>query len=373
MRIYLSSLVILLLGCAEYVQPAIATPIASANPAIRTFTIELREAPSATQPPMNQRRWQGTITATVLDGVLCTSVDADVDTPPTIILGNPDQPAVCGQTDVTVVLHNVRGRELNARFTIQPGATVTLDDYTLLPATAGPPPATNAATGPTEFEGLLVLDFERSAFYPSALCPGATPADWLETLPESSFAGDILDQTGVHPFAGPDTLYFQLRVLADRTPRGSYGHLGQYPRQLSVHQLLTAEVALVEQDCDQSAIDELNSARARWTTAAITRYYMRIQHHCQCPPEWSDPISLQIEDAIVLSSSTTSGHTAAQDATTTIDDLFIHIAAALAAGLSTQVTYNETLGYPVNVTLNLEAVAVDSGTSLTVLALEPLG
>ncbi|MBT5774387.1 MAG: hypothetical protein HOH95_08420, partial [Dehalococcoidia bacterium] len=128
----------------------------------------------------------------------------------------------------------------------------------------------------------------------------------------------------------------------------------------------------VEENCDIEAINNLNAARARWTTAAITRYYLRIQHHCQCPPEWTAPISLRIEDAVVLSSSSTSAQTTPEDATTTVDDLFVTIASTLAAGLATAVTYDDLLGYPLEVQLDLEAIAVDGGLSLTVLALEPL-
>lgn len=377
MRIILLSFLSLLLGCGEYAMPAsiIATPSPTAADQTSTnltFTIQLRDTPSSTRPLVNLRRWQSTITAIVLDEIVCTTVDTDVDQPPTVILGAPGQPAVCSQAGVTVTLHNLRGRTLSTSFTIRPGATVTLDDYALLPATANPPRATSTERPPATFEGLLVLGFERSAFYLAAVCPGATPADWLETLPESGFAQDVLNQTGIHPFAGPDTLYFNIRVIADRSGRGVHGHLGRYPRQLTVHELLAAEIASVEQNCDAEATDNLNAARARWASAAITRYYMRIQHRCECPPEWTAPISLQIEDAIVLSSST-AGHTAPEAATTTVDDLFVTIASALAAGLSTQVTYHETLGYPLEVQLNLEAVAGDRGTSLTVLALEPLG
>ncbi len=377
MRIILLSFLSLILGCGEYAMPASMLSAPSPTPTDQTsidltFTIQLRDTPSGTQPPMNLRRWQGTLTAIVLDEIVCTTVDADIDQPPTITLGAPGQPAVCGQADVTVTLRNARGRTLAASFTIRRGATVTLDDYTLLPATADPPRATSTERPPAAFEGLLVLGFERSAFYPAATCPGATPADWLETLPESGFAEDVLDQTGIHPFAGPDTLYFNVRVIAERSPRGPHGHLGRYPRQLTVHELVAAEIATVEENCDTEAINNLNAARARWTTAAITRYYMRIQHHCECRPEWTAPISLRIEDAVVLSSSSASGHPP-PEATTTVDDLFVTIASALAAGLTTAVTYHPTLGYPLDVQLDLEAIAVDGGLSLTVLTLEPLG
>jgi hypothetical protein len=108
------------------------------------------------------------------------------------------------------------------------------------------PTATPSATETPDDEGLIVLEgvfetgFEHSAFYPEQACPDGGERYWVSWLPESRLDERIEEETGVAPFAEPDVRAFEVTIRAELSGPGEYGHLGQYPREVTVHELLDA-------------------------------------------------------------------------------------------------------------------------------------
>jgi len=116
---------------------------------------------------------------------------------------------------------------------------------------------------------------------------------------------------------------------------------------------------------------EYHEAVNRWTTAAISDYRFTIQRRCECPEEWSAPTVVTVRDGVAVSA-TIEGSPAPEGAALTIDDLFAEIDDALNQPVDTLVTYDPDLGIPLDVQLDLEAIAVDGGLSLTVSDFERL-
>lgn len=116
---------------------------------------------------------------------------------------------------------------------------------------------------------------------------------------------------------------------------------------------------------------ELTEARARWSAADTTDYRFTLQRSCECLPEWSAPTEVTVRDGLVVSATIEDGP-APEGAALTIEELFNAIADALDEPVPSAVTYDPELGYPIDVQLDLEAIAVDGGLSLTVSDLERL-
>ena len=89
--------------------------------------------------------------------------------------------------------------------------------------------------------GVFETGFEHSAFYPDVECATSTPY-WVSWVPELDFAQRIIDETGQHPFAEPFVPPFRVRVRGVVSEPGNYGHLGQYPREVVVHEVLSVMV-----------------------------------------------------------------------------------------------------------------------------------
>ena len=116
-----------------------------------------------------------------------------------------------------------------------PTPTVDVDD-----PTASPTPA----PGDGEIlEGVFETGFEHSGFYLDAVCPEGGGSYWTNWTAESMFAERLQEETGVEPFAAPDILAFRVTVRGEVSAPGAYGHLGQYPREVTVFELIEAEVA----------------------------------------------------------------------------------------------------------------------------------
>jgi hypothetical protein len=79
-----------------------------------------------------------------------------------------------------------------------------------------------------EFRGLYIVGDERSAFEPC----GKTEAWWIDFSPE---ARETLREYKVSGWG-----HWPMRVRGTLSPKGRYGHLGMYPRQLNVEQVIAA-------------------------------------------------------------------------------------------------------------------------------------
>jgi len=117
--------------------------------------------------------------------------------------------------------------------------------------------------------------------------------------------------------------------------------------------------------------DEFEAARARWDAAGSDDYFFFLQRRCECPPEWSARTMVIVRGGTVSSASIDGGF-APDGAALTIEELFDEIAAALDEPVDVAVTYDAELGHPLDVQLDLEAIAVDGGLSLTLSGFERL-
>jgi hypothetical protein len=237
--------------------------------------------------------------------------------------------------------------------------------------TASPEPtaATEAPRpGLPVLEGVFETGFEHSAFYPDVARPSGSTPYWVSWVPELDFAQRIIDETDQHPFAEPYVPPFRVRIRGDVSAPGRYGHLGQYPREVVVHEILSVAVA---RECDVFATSDLRLARERWEASGLVSYELRFERHCECSREWAGPIDVVVEQG-VITSARFDGQPAGEDTAITIDELFDAIDDAVSSGVETRVSYDPERGYPVSVQLDLQALAVDGGLSLAVLELDPL-
>ncbi|MDA1062155.1 MAG: hypothetical protein O2895_04505 [Chloroflexi bacterium] len=133
-------------------------------------------------------------------------------------------------------------------------------DATASPTATGTasPTATpvDSTTGDGASDGLVVLEgvfetgFEHSAFYEGARCPQGEERWWVAWLPESRFAERLEEETGLAPFAEPEVRAFGVTIRAEYSERGEFGHLGQYQREVTVHELIEAATL---SGCDDDA------------------------------------------------------------------------------------------------------------------------
>ena len=146
-----------------------------------------------------------------------------------------------------------------------PGSGTTTHTATPTPTPTEPPDADDtSSSGDTQIlSGVFESGFEHSAFYPNRECAAHDQERyWVSWVPESRFDQRIDDLTGEYPFAEPGVLAFRVTVRGDLSPEGRYGHLGQYARELVVHEVVAAEVASGCDTEDGSAPDDADSSDA---------------------------------------------------------------------------------------------------------------
>ena len=110
---------------------------------------------------------------------------------------------------------------------------------------------------------------------------------------------------------------------------------------------------------------EYEQARARWDALDTEDYLFFLQRRCECPAEWSARTMVIVRNGAVTSASI-DGSPAPDGAGLTIDELFDEIERALEESVRIEVTYHSELGHPLDVQLDLDAIAVDGGLSLVV-------
>jgi hypothetical protein len=81
---------------------------------------------------------------------------------------------------------------------------------------------TDALPAPREIAGVYELGFERQTFRPC----GSDETWWVSTAPASLHRG-----LGTRAF---------VRVRGTVGPRGAFGHLGKYPRQIVIREVISA-------------------------------------------------------------------------------------------------------------------------------------
>lgn len=124
-------------------------------------------------------------------------------------------------------------------------------------------------------------------------------------------------------------------------------------------------------DAEQEAARRaLAAAEARWRDAGLSAYSFRFVRYCECDESFGGPFDVRVVDERVLDFRR-AGVQADLANATTISELFVQIAAAIERGVAVIVTYDPQFGYPLEVQLDLDAIAVDGGLALEVLSFDP--
>ncbi len=119
------------------------------------------------------------------------------------------------------------------------------------------------------------------------------------------------------------------------------------------------------------AEEEYLAALDDWRRLGITDYRYTLSVGCFCPEEFRGPFEVTVEDD-EITSVTRNGEVVDPGLGYTITQIYDLIAEHLAKGVRNSVTYDEQ-GVPMSVQLDLDAMAVDGGTSLDVSDFTPLG
>ncbi len=118
----------------------------------------------------------------------------------------------------------------------------------------------------------------------------------------------------------------------------------------------------------------LQSARTTWNSISGQYYTIQSQRFCECAPELSVQMKVNILDNLVLSAVELASDeiisSDIQQKITTVDNLFILIEQAIADEVSIEITYNEEFGYPETAKIDLEKLAIDGGLHITLSNLE---
>ncbi|MBW2257502.1 MAG: hypothetical protein JRI25_23295, partial [Deltaproteobacteria bacterium] len=112
-----------------------------------------------------------------------------------------------------------------------------------------------------------------------------------------------------------------------------------------------------------SDLAELGAARTRWEAAGLDTYSYTFTDDCgECGPDLSAPRQIAVWDGQVLDPA---------GLTPTVEEVFSEIERAYEAGLSVAVVYDEELGVPLDVAIDIESRPVDGGTHWTIKKIAP--
>lgn len=125
---------------------------------------------------------------------------------------------------------------------------------------------------------------------------------------------------------------------------------------------------------DSGDVIALQEARNLWEFTAIADYRYTMTVHCPCPEEFTGPFEITVRDQQVASA-TWKGNPLGpeQGPVYTIEQVFDLIQKTIEGGKDVEVVYDPESGYPANVVLDVEAVAVDGGLAFSISNLQPLG
>lgn len=108
---------------------------------------------------------------------------------------------------------------------------------------------------------------------------------------------------------------------------------------------------------------ELGAARVRWETAGLDTYSYTFIDDCgECGPELRAPRQIAVWDGQELDPA---------GLTPTVEEVFGEIERAYETGLSVAVVYDEELGVPLDVAIDIESRPVDGGTHWTIEEVAP--
>lgn len=122
---------------------------------------------------------------------------------------------------------------------------------------------------------------------------------------------------------------------------------------------------------------ELETAQARWTAEAPTSYSFTWRRSCECSPDTTRPIRIDVMDgqisaALYLDDESTVG-SEVFGTLLTIEGVFGRIEEAFEEGAhAIGVEYDATLGHPLSVSVDYDAQIADEELSLSISDLTPL-
>lgn len=125
---------------------------------------------------------------------------------------------------------------------------------------------------------------------------------------------------------------------------------------------------------DSDDLTALQEAWNLWEFTAIADYRYTLTVHCLCSEEYSGPFQITVRDGQVVAA-TWNGNPIkpGQGPAYTIEQVFELIQQTIEDGVDVDVVYDPDSGHPVNVVLDVEAVAVDGGLAFSITNLSALG
>ena len=115
---------------------------------------------------------------------------------------------------------------------------------------------------------------------------------------------------------------------------------------------------------------DLAIAKQRWLLSGVRAYDYTIYRSCECPPEWSQGITISVSNGVVTRrTNATTGAPASESATgfTTIDALFDIVATAIAQHADlVSAAYDPSTGVPLHIAIDGSFKTADDEYELTV-------
>ena len=143
---------------------------------------------------------------------------------------------------------------------------------------------------------------------------------------------------------------------------------GDFTIIVTVDLIGTVDPVAVDPDMDPpgNELASLTEARSQWEAASITDYEFVVTVHCMCAEEARGPFRITVTDGVAVAAQRTTDDSDAVDHAVTIDEVFDAIELSILAEIEVAVTYDEQFGYPVDVVIDVPAVAVDGGSAFTI-------
>ena len=122
--------------------------------------------------------------------------------------------------------------------------------------------------------------------------------------------------------------------------------------------------------------DALEGAQRKWQDRGYTSYEFRVQRSCFCAPPATAPLLVRVQDGQAVS--VTNADTGAPATPTigmplTVDALFAIVDDAIDREAATlTVTYDDALGYPLNIAIDYDQRIADEEAYYTASGLRPL-
>ena len=129
----------------------------------------------------------------------------------------------------------------------------------------------------------------------------------------------------------------------------------------------------VEPVVDPDDLEQVQSAQARWEQASISDYRYVLTIHCLCPAEVAGPFQITVSGGALDSVRQLDIDKETEAHVFHVDDALAMIGQAVLDGTDVDVTYALVLGYPQQVIIDTEAVAVDGGLAFAISDFEQLG